>query len=93
MSAISWDISVLDFVDPVIGLSLRDLVMKIESRFKPGQKLFHIVDETWNGNGYHFAFFPNVEAEARTMIMALILFLVHYYKETAVKWFSASAQS
>jgi hypothetical protein len=46
MSAISWDISELDFIDPVIGRSLRDLVMKIKSRSKPGQQLFHIVDET-----------------------------------------------
>jgi hypothetical protein len=39
--------------------------MKIESRQQPGQQLFHSVDETWNHNGYNFAFFPNVEAEAK----------------------------
>jgi hypothetical protein len=32
VSAITWDISALDFVDPKIGHSLRTLVMKIESR-------------------------------------------------------------
>jgi hypothetical protein len=92
LSAISWDISALDFVDAQIGRSLRDLVMKIESRQHPGQQLFHVVDETWNQNGFHFAFFPNVEAEARAMMMSLIPFLVHHYKDTAIKWFSSSAQ-
>jgi hypothetical protein len=92
MSAISWDIEALDFVDHVIGWSLRDLIMKIESRTNPGNQLFHLVDATWNGNGYHFAFFPNVEAEARAMMMALIPFMTHFYKDTALKWFSASAQ-
>jgi hypothetical protein len=72
MSAISWDISALDFVDAQIGRSLGDLVMKIESGQHPGQKLFHVGDETWNQNGFHFAFFPNVEAEARAMMMSLI---------------------
>jgi hypothetical protein len=50
MTAITWDISALDFVDKNIGKSLRDLIMKIESRQKPGQQLFHAVDETWNHN-------------------------------------------
>jgi hypothetical protein len=93
MAAISWDISALDFVDPIIGCSLQNLIMKIESRQTPGQQLFHFVDETWNHNGFHFAFFPNVEAEARSMMMALIPFLVHHYHATAVKWFSSVAQT
>jgi hypothetical protein len=59
MLAISWDISALDFVDVQIGRSLRDLVMKIESRQHPGQQLFHVVDETWNQNGFRFALFPS----------------------------------
>jgi hypothetical protein len=92
VSAITWDISALDFVDPKIGHSLRTLVMKIESRSVKGQPLFHVVDETWNQNDFHFAFFPNVEAEARAMMMALIPFLVHFYDQTATKWFSGSAQ-
>jgi hypothetical protein len=93
ITAISWDISTLDFVDKKIGRSLRDLIMKIESRQQPGQQLFHSVDETWNHNGYNFAFFPNLEAEARSMMMALIPFLVHHYDESATKWFSAAAQT
>jgi hypothetical protein len=92
LSALSWDISALDYVDGKIGRSLRDLVMKIESRTIPGQQLFHVVDETWNQNGFHFAFFPNVETEARSMMMALLPFLVHHYGQTAIKWFSSSAQ-
>jgi hypothetical protein len=92
-SAVSWDISAIDFVDPVIGRSLRELIMSIESRQFPGQPLFHIVDLTWSKNGYNFLFFPNVESEARAMMMALLPFLVHHYKATASKWFTASAQS
>jgi hypothetical protein len=92
MSAISWDIEALDFVDHIIGWLLRDLIMKIESRTNTGHPLFHLVDATWNGNGYHFAFFPNVETEARAMMMALIPFMTSFYKDTALKWFLASAQ-
>lgn len=89
----SWDISALDYVDPTIGRTLRELLMKIESRTVPGQQLFHIVDDTWNLNGINFAFFPDIDAEARGMMMALIPFLVHYYKETALKSVSGTAQS
>ena len=89
---ISWDIDALDFVDPRIGRSLRDLIMKIESRTVIGQPLFHVVDQTWNKNGFVFVFFPNVDTEARTMIMSLIPFLRHHYQESIVKWFSSTAQ-
>ena len=67
--------------------------MTIESRTVPGQPLFHAVDATWNKNGYHFSFFPNVDSEARTMIMSLIPFLKHHYNDSVVKWLSATAQS
>jgi hypothetical protein len=67
--------------------------MSIESRQFPGQPLFHTVDITWSKNGYNFLFFPNVESEARAMMMALLPFLVHHYKATATKWFTAYTQS
>jgi hypothetical protein len=67
--------------------------MKIHSRETPTHQMFHVVDAIWNGNGFHFAFFPHVEAEAQVMMMALLPFLVHHYGESARKWFSASAQS
>ena len=89
---VSWDIDALDFVDPTLGRSLRDLIMKIESRTVVGQPLFHTVDQTWDQNGYQFGFFPNVDTEARSMIMSLIPFLRHHYQESIVKWFSATAQ-
>jgi hypothetical protein len=92
MSAITWDFTAVDFVDPKIGRSLRALIMNIHSREHAGQQLFHSVDETWNNNGFQFSFFPNVETEARSIMMALLPFLVHHYSETAAKWFSASAQ-
>jgi hypothetical protein len=63
ISVTSWDISALDYVNNTIGRSLQELLMKIESRSVPGQQLFHVVDETRNQNGFHFAFFPNVEAK------------------------------
>jgi hypothetical protein len=55
------EVSALDFVDKKIGRSLRDLIMKIEFRQKPGQQLFHAVDETWNHNEFNFAVFPNLK--------------------------------
>jgi hypothetical protein len=91
-SAISWDIAALDFVDPVIGRLLRDVVMKIESCHFPRQQLFHVSDKNWNKKGVHFAFFPNVGSEAGAMMMARLPFLVHHCKDTATKWFSTSAQ-
>jgi hypothetical protein len=69
-NAISWDIMALDFVDSTLQRSLRDLIMKIESRTVRGQPLFHSVEETWNQNGYFFSFFPNVDTEARAMMMS-----------------------
>jgi hypothetical protein len=92
-SATSWDIMALDFVDSQLQRSLRDLVMKIESRTVPGQSLFHVVDETWNQNGYTFSFFPNVDTEAQAMMMSLIPFLHHHCHERITKWFSQTAQS
>jgi hypothetical protein len=92
-SATSWDILALDFVDSQLQRSLRDLVMKIESRTVPGQPLFHAVDETWNQNGYIFSFFPNVDTEARAMMISLIPFLRHHYQESITKWFSQTARS
>jgi hypothetical protein len=92
-TAISWDIEALDFIDPQLNRSLRSLIMKIESRLVPGQPLFHVVDETWNQNGYNFSFFPNVQEEARAMMMSLIPFLRHHYNDSIVKWFSSTAQS
>jgi hypothetical protein len=91
-TCISWDIDALDFVDHRLGRSLRDLIMKIESRTVIGQPLFHVVDQTWNKNGFVFVFFPNVDAEARTMMMSLIPFLRHHYQESITKWFSSTSQ-
>ncbi len=76
--AISWDVMALDFVDSTLQRSLRDLIMKIESRTVPGQPSFHSVDETWNQNGCSFSFFPNVDTEARAMMMSLVPFLRHH---------------
>jgi hypothetical protein len=55
--------------------------------------LFHAVDETWNQNGYIFSFFPNVDTEARAMMISLIPFLRHHYQESITKWFSQTARS
>jgi len=89
---VTWDLEALDFVDPILGRSLRDLIMKIESRTVVGQPLFHSVDLTWDKNGYQFGFFPNVDSEARSMIMSLIPFLRHHYNDSILKWFSGTAQ-
>ena len=89
---VTWDLEALDFFDLRLGRSLQDLIMKIKSRTVVGQPLFHSVDQTWNKNGYQFGFFPNVDSEARSMIMSLIPFLRHHYKESIVKCFSATAQ-
>ena len=90
---VTWDLEAMDFVHLRLGRSLlRDLIMKIESRTVVGQPLFHSVDQTWDKNGYQFDFFPNFDSEARSMIMSLIPFLWHHYKESIVKWFSTTAQ-
>ena len=89
---VTWDLEALDFVDLQLGRSLRDLIMKIESRTVVGQPLFHSVDQTWDKNGHQFGFFPNVDSKARSMIMSLIPFLRHHYKESILKWFSTTAR-
>ena len=49
---VTWDLEALDFVDLRLGRSLRDLIMKIESRTVVGHPLFHSVDQIWDKNGY-----------------------------------------
>ena len=89
---VTWDFEALDFVDLRLGCSLRDLIMIFESRTVVGQPLFHMVDQTWDKNGYQFGLFPNVDSEAWSMITSLIPFLWHHYQESIVKWFSDAAQ-
>ena len=89
---VAWDIEALDFVNPRLDCSLRDLAMKIESRTIVTQPLFHSVDKTWNQSGCQFGFFLNVDTEAQSMIVSLIPFLRHHCQESVVKWFSSTAQ-
>ena len=65
----NWDIMMLDtpstdFLVP----SLRQMIMSIPSKVKPGTALFHSVDLDWKGSGFNYLVAPVLVEEAQCMV-------------------------
>jgi hypothetical protein len=65
----NWDIMMLDtpssdFLVP----SLRQMIMSIPSKEKPGISLFHSVDLDWKGSGFNYLVAPVLLEEAQCMV-------------------------
>ena len=65
----NWDIMMLDtpssdFLVP----SLRQMIMSIPSKVKPGTSLFHSVDLDWKGSGFNYLVAPALLEEAQCMV-------------------------
>jgi len=88
LTAQTWEIATLDFVDSHLGTSLRQLLMSIPSFQFPNRFVFHSVDPQWQRNGHIITFLPDVEAEARTIIAGMIPFLVFHYQDLADRIYS-----
>lgn len=91
----TWEIASLDHRDHHLDNdSLRSLLMKIYSQSFPHLTLFHSIDPHWRGDGFEISFLPQVEEEARAMIMGMLPFLRHHVKVPNYyldKCFSSSA--
>jgi hypothetical protein len=78
-SGSTWELAAnltIDRSDPSSGKSLRQILLSIPSQVFPSTPLFHTVDRTWRStNGVTFTFHPENEADARSYIAGLILFL------------------
>jgi len=88
LSAQTWEIATLDYVDPELGTSLRQLLMSIPSSQIPNRFVFHSVDPHWQRNGHIITFLPDLEVEARTIIAGMIPFLVFHYQDYAERIYS-----
>jgi hypothetical protein len=64
----SWEFSqnlLLDHKHKILGSSLCEAIMSIESSKYPGFPVFHTVDKAWGSdNGVNFNFLPENESEA-----------------------------
>jgi hypothetical protein len=82
----SWEFSsnlTLDRVHPTTGVSLRGILMQIESSVYEGKSVFHSIDRTWRSDSQvTFTFLPENESDARMYIAGLVPFL----RDTQDKW-------
>lgn len=69
------DIGVLDFADPGLNGTLRDLIMKIPSESDPTKSLFVSVDRHFTGQGVMFRFTEQNHDEAKSRINGMLPYL------------------
>lgn len=85
--ATTWEFSqnlLLDHKNKDSGLSLRSVLMNIESSRYPGCPVFHAIDRAYGSdNGVTFNFLPENESEAHMYISGL----VPYLRDTAGEWY------
>jgi hypothetical protein len=95
-SGTTWEFStnlMIDRLEPVSGISLRQLMMDIPSQVFPGTPLFHTIDKQWRSEtGATFTFLPENDSEARSIIAGLIPFLKHTADPWYMKMFTTEAK-
>ena len=79
----SCDILDLDTIIKDHSLSLRSMIMKINSK-EDKQQLFMSVNEDKFGDGHFFTFRKSKESKARNMIVQFGSYLIHLYSETII---------
>ncbi len=67
------------------------MIMLLKSRINKEAPLFHLVDQSWDKNGYVFQCIPAHKEEARAMIPGLIPIIWHKYRDNVVKSFTPNA--
>jgi hypothetical protein len=74
----------LDKKNPKTGKTFRQLMMPITPEHAPDIPLFHTIDKQWRSDsGISFAFRPEHETEAHTIVAGLIPFL----RDEGHEWF------
>ncbi len=83
----TWEMStnlMLDKKNPKTGKTFRQLMMPITPEHAPDIPLFHTIDKQWRSDsGISFAFRPEHETEAHTIVAGLIPFL----RDEGHEWF------
>jgi hypothetical protein len=83
----------LDKKNPETGKTFRQLIMAINPENAPDIPLFHTIDKQWRSDsGVTFAFRPEHETEARSIVAVLIPVLRDEGHEWFLRMFSADAQ-
>jgi hypothetical protein len=65
----NWDIMILDAPSSDhMAPSLRQMIMSIPSKIKPGTPVFHSVDLDWKGSGFNYLVAPALLEEAQCIV-------------------------
>ena len=65
----NWDIMMLDAPSSdYMSPSLRQMIMSIPSKVKPGMSMFHSVDLDWKGSGFNYLVAPALLEEAQCIV-------------------------
>lgn len=89
----SWEISSLD-KNKAGMITLREMIMGLQSKLFPGTPVFLSIDRAWNNPGIHvFAFMDRVEDEARQAVTTILPLLKHLYKDDVELYFTEQAKT
>ena len=89
---ISWEVADLCSVQSIEGnRSLAELITSIPSKKYPHLNIFHSVTPGYQTGTTPFAFIPQLEPEARTMMAALLPYLRAHYGDSIFKYFTTVA--
>jgi hypothetical protein len=92
-TATSYTIIGLDYVEPIIGSSLREILMGLRSNSEPDKNLFINVDEHMFTSTVTFLFHDDRTQEAMTAIPALPVILEAKLGPRIWNWFSEEAKA
>jgi len=95
-TCITWEIATIDLVDQTFCTSFCAVLMNIPDPTEPTAKLFHLVNITFNWDGYIFRFHPSRSQMARDVVAGLLVFLTGIWSGLVDptkfhKFFSATA--
>lgn len=87
----SWEVADLYSKDKRHNQCLADMITTIPSQQIPHLNIFHSVSPGFKTGTTTFAFIPQLESEARTMVSALLPYLRAKYGDYVFKFFTPSA--
>ena len=91
-TATSYTIIALDYLDPVLGTTLRELLMGLRSNIEPDKNIFLNVDVHMFNQTVTFLFHDDMAQEAMSAIPALPVILEAKFGTRIWLWFSEEAK-
>jgi hypothetical protein len=92
----TWDFTtnlLLDRPEPKTKISIRQILMSIQSQTCTGKPVFHTIDKQWHSeNVLTLSFFPENETDARTLIAGLVPFIRYSHDPWYMNAFSNEAK-